>query len=429
MLLIARPDFVTDRYDTNAISLAAQNRRQAIIERLIELRVDVSVRDGYGKSPLFYAAGVEDVTVVDLLLQADAHLDDGSLHEAARLCHTGIVAMLLQAGHDQDYPSENHGGRTALGELCLRANLDTKQLESQAFRSMSLLLGARADLTKRIEGKSVLHLALLNDRPVEITKALLRFPEVWKDIQTDSETFLYEDARDISMSPNHYVTECCTCSESHKRDLQELLKNKQCKGKWFKKRGAQVPKPEGLPPSMREAQDREDLADQIALRAIERQKKRAKADLEVEKERHDAKIKQNKEQTAADYDNTQLLHSQQLQHDNDISSQRRRNANLERDDQQNHAKGMAKIEYDSLQNKSQLRYRMLEKETDLEKRMIADRDAADQQMHKRAMQRTERQDESIRLAAREQRQFIEASKAARVTVPSQLRLPYEEEVD
>lgn len=388
------------------------------------MKVDVSAPDCHDRTPLFYAAANEDIQAVELLLAARARPDDGSLHEAARVCHSGIVATLISDHHDINYPSDLHGGRTALGELCLLANLDSKQAESNAYNTMEMLIGEHTDLTRRIDGKTILHLALTNYRPVEVTKILLRFPEVWKDIRTDSELFLFEDARNICMSPNHFVTEYCTCSDSVKGELQELLRKKHCKSKWYKKRGAQVPNPEGLPPAMKDVQDREDLADQAEHRAIARRKMHAKAELEIENQRHQAKLKQNSEQTAAELTNRARIHQQEMEQDSALSSQRRYHANLERKDQQSHRERMAQIEYNATEGQNQLRLKALEKESEVETRAIGFRDEADQKAHNRAMSRFERQQETIRLAASEQKRMIEAAKAAKVE-SSPLMLGYD----
>jgi hypothetical protein len=414
----------------SAISLAVQSQRHEIVERLIEFGVEVSIPDACGKSPLFYATANEDLYSVKLLVGAGAHPNDGSLHEAARLCHNETVMLLLSSGHEEDYTSHLHQGRTALGELCFQASLDSGKSEAKAFTTIKLFMGPRIDLTIEREGKkmTILHLALMNNRPVEITRVLLRFSEICKDLKTDSETFLYEDANGISISPNHFVTEHCRCNERHKRELQELLKYK-CKSKRFKKRGKQIHDPEGLPPAMQEIQDSEDLADQKQLRRIEREKFQLMTDLQIDNERHNAKIKQNQEFTNASLTNNTLVHNQKLDHNTALFSQSRRNANLEREDQQNHAGKMANIEYNAKSNLNQLTYTAKEREHVLQKRMIQDNSAAEQHNHNLAMRRIDRQEESAKVIAREQNQImreqrllIEASRAAKIAAPSQLRL-------
>ncbi|KAI0490515.1 hypothetical protein F4859DRAFT_520292 [Xylaria cf. heliscus] len=389
----ARPAFITRETEISAITLAVQSGRHEIIERLIELNVQVSGKDFHDKSPLFYASTNGDAKSVSILLQADAQENDGSLHEAARLCQSGIVAMLVKNDHDPNYPSDLHGGRTPLGEMCLRTTLDSRLLESQAYDTIQVLIGFKADLKKKMGKKTVLHLALENDWPVEITKVLLRFPTIYKDIPTDSEAFLYEDSLQISMSPDNYVAEYCQCSETTKGQLITLLRKKHCKDKWFKKRGAQVDSPRGLPPAMKEEQDRQDLADQSQLRAIERKKKDAEADIEIANMRLAASIKQGEEQNEADIANRDRLHDQQMDHEDTLSSQRRRNAYLEHADQKVYAKEMAKIHYEASEAQIQLRHDATKKEHEMERQLITAKVEADKTVHDRALMRIQRQEE------------------------------------
>lgn len=150
---VARPEFITGGTEVSAILLATQNGRHEIMERLVELNVPVSAKDCHDKSPLFYASANKDARSVSILLQADAQENDGSLHEAARLCQSGIVAILLKNDHDPNYQSELHGGRTPLGEMCLRSPVDSRILESQAYDTIQVLIGFKADLGMRMGKK------------------------------------------------------------------------------------------------------------------------------------------------------------------------------------------------------------------------------------------------------------------------------------
>lgn len=390
--------------------------------------MDISATDSFGKSPLFYAAAKGDLMSVYFLTENRAHTNDGSLHEAARICQDGIVSLLLEGGHDPDYASPLHGGRTPLGELCFSAILGSGTQAAQAFATIKLLIHSPTDLALRVKGKTVLHLALENDQPVEVTNALLRFPEIYKDIRDDSEMFLFEDSHGISMSPDRYVTEYCSCSDTLKRMLISLLESKQCKEKWFKKKGAQLPDCKGLPQRMKEAMDLQDLADQAELRAMRRRAMSAKADLDIENERHKAKLQQSKEQMETTLHNSQRMHQQQLAHDNALSSQRRSNANLERQDEQRHLETKARIEHASLEQKYQLeyssqkqkdqqRYDARSREMELERKMIKSREAAEERSHNREFSRMDRRDASVKLLANEQKGLIEAARRARVNVP------------
>ena len=60
--------------------------------------------------------------MVSRLLLADAPKIEGSLHEAASNLHVDHVRLLLAHGHDPEIPSPHHGGRSALGEVCMNTN-------------------------------------------------------------------------------------------------------------------------------------------------------------------------------------------------------------------------------------------------------------------------------------------------------------------
>lgn len=62
------------------------------------------------------------VQIMTSLLAAEPARDDGSLHNAARDLNYAAVKILVQSGHDADFPSPLHEGRSALGEICLHGS-------------------------------------------------------------------------------------------------------------------------------------------------------------------------------------------------------------------------------------------------------------------------------------------------------------------
>ena len=97
------------------------------MRELANQKVNVSGRDYQKHSALFYASRNGDMDMVQILSEAGALSDDGSLHEAAREVHPQVVSLLLSVGHDISFPSllhldERGSGRTPLEELCLKAN-------------------------------------------------------------------------------------------------------------------------------------------------------------------------------------------------------------------------------------------------------------------------------------------------------------------
>lgn len=462
---------MTEASGTNAVSLATQFRRLAILERLISLNVDTAIEDSDGKTPLFYATANSDQVAVHLLLEDRVPSNDGSLHEAARLREPDIVVMLLGQDHDPDFSSNIHDGRTPLGELCSQAMLQDGQDLAAANKTLRLLIDAGSDLSFKTKGKTILHLAFENDRPIEITRALLRFPEIYKDIRSDSEMFLFEDVEGRYMSPDVYIQQHVDSTEQTKQELLRLLAGVSCKSKWFRKKGAQPAGYKGLPPDLLKVMERADLEDQAEARAIQRRLESARIDQEIRQRQHELTTVHTEQEA-----------SQRLRLEDDLSSQRRRNAaadhaqertallertRIENDaatergqieyratkargeleyqnasnmkqleyssqqaqDQQRYAARQqeAALEYTSMQiikaltnssqrEQDQQRYIAQEREAGLERRMLESREAADKRSHDRMMQRLSKQKSTIALQAAEQRKLIAAQEAANVNV-------------
>ncbi|KAJ4305134.1 hypothetical protein N0V90_000664 [Kalmusia sp. IMI 367209] len=405
--------FLTSRSGTTAVHMAAQLERHAILERLIQIEVDLSVVDSSAKSPLFYATANANAISVYLLLENGAQSNDGSLQEAARLCQKDIVLLLLAKDHDPDYSCDLHEGRTALGELCSETNLETGEQISAAYEIVKLLINASTDLSF----KTILHLALDNKHPIEITRALLRFPEIYKEIRTDSELFLYEDSQQRYMSPDEYVKQYCKLGDRVRLLLVELLVQKGCKEKWFTKRGDQPAGYKGLPPALKEEMERQDLADQAEQHEIKRRKQTAQVERDIQKGHHMASMIQSKERADLELFNTQRHNDQQIAHDSRLAIQRRNNSNAERADERYHLKEKDRLTYEATRKRTELEYSSqqrlkelehvsAERQAGLERKLIESREAAESRSEVRAMERFARQDQSIRLAAQEQRALL-----------------------
>jgi hypothetical protein len=104
--------------------------------------------------------------------------NDSSLHEAARCLQLDIASILVKHGHNPNFPSRLHGGRSALGELCLHAEVINANQRTNIRRLIRLLLdsGANAKFKARNERSAVI-LALDNPHSAyEVVEALLYVP-------------------------------------------------------------------------------------------------------------------------------------------------------------------------------------------------------------------------------------------------------------
>ncbi|KAI4949399.1 hypothetical protein J4E91_005138 [Alternaria rosae] len=452
LLKSGQSGFTTKDSGASAITLAAQRGRHAILRRLIELNVDVSAVDRSGLSPLFHATVNTDEISVSMLLENGTQPNDGSLHEAARLCQKGMLKWLLEKGHDPDYACDLHEGRTALGELCSEATVKNGEEASATYETIKLLINAPADLSFRTKGKTVLHLALENEHPIDITRALLRFPEIYKDLRTDSEVFVYENDHGRFMSPDLYAQYYCSNENCYKPQLIAILESK-CKTKWFTKTGIQLQDCKGLPRELEEMKKQQDLADQAEHRAIQRRQRDAQNELHISQNHHRNNMLQSREQADLNLFNAQRLNDQQIAHDSRASEQRRLHSNLDREAERYHiqeshrltynaAQQTRQLEYTSQQQLKQLesssqneqnqqRYAALQREAAHERNLIEDREAAEKRSQTRAIERMARQDESVRLITQEQRGLIAAAKEAKVDAQA-TKLPaltWNEDVD
>jgi hypothetical protein len=131
----------------------------------------LTARDNFHNTAPLYASRHGYSDCVDCLLQQSGIANDGSLHEAARNLHSDTVELLLRAGHDPNFPSADHGGRTPLGELCLLA--DARSKEESLDRSLAALAMAGADPLQKCGRTLPIFLAMSNANPEVVVGGLV----------------------------------------------------------------------------------------------------------------------------------------------------------------------------------------------------------------------------------------------------------------
>ncbi|KAJ4325018.1 hypothetical protein N0V94_000902 [Neodidymelliopsis sp. IMI 364377] len=241
--------------DVTPISVAAREGRGDIVHTLLERGADASVRDKWNRSALFYASSTSATSVVQILA-AKALKNDGSLHEAARSLQVDAASVLIKHGHNPNFPSRLHGGRSVLGELCLYAEVTTAPQRSKLRHLIRLLLDSGADpLFRARNEKSSLILALDNAySALETTEALLE-TEVWETL--NNEKHLYHSAG-LSYSPVKYV-ELVPAPHRNpiKARLLELLRDVGCEPRFYSETAEQPPGAIGVPKSVARLVDRQ----------------------------------------------------------------------------------------------------------------------------------------------------------------------------
>ncbi|KAI1410258.1 ankyrin [Hypoxylon sp. FL1857] len=280
----AKVNYETPISRITPLMLAIQSRRQDIVKSLLLADADVDVTDATGRSPLSMASAIGGdlaITIMSNLLAAGASKNDGSLHNAARELNLPAMQVLVEYRHDPDFPSPLHGGRSALGELCLHAADSgemTARREKTMEKAINFLLQSDSDITLQSDGKSVLLLALESADPVTTTKILLR-ADMWRYI---NKPFNYYTDGKFTYSPTMYVQRVLPDSE-HKPQLLALLKANRGTDVYYANKGPQPDDAVGMPANIE----------------LEEQERKARlARLQKEDEDHVLAIQRNKELAA-----------------------------------------------------------------------------------------------------------------------------------
>ena len=228
--------------------LAVQNRRPDVVKALLLDGADVDVTDFLGRSPLSMATDIGGDLAIEMmssLLAAEPSRDDGSLHNAARDLNLAAVKVLIQAGHDPDFPSPYHSGRSALGEVCLKGS-DMGELTAEREKAMQKvithLVDQGSDLSIKSQGKSLLHLCFDARDPVATSRIFLK-AGMWKYINKPVNQYT---ADDLTYSPTMYVKKILPESNI-KEPLLEILYANRATDVFYANEGPQPDDAVGLP--------------------------------------------------------------------------------------------------------------------------------------------------------------------------------------
>ncbi|KAL7627306.1 hypothetical protein AAE478_001497 [Parahypoxylon ruwenzoriense] len=280
----AKVNFETPVSRVTPLMLAIQSRRQDIVKSLLLADAEVDVTDATGRSPLSMASAIGGdlaITMMSNLLAAGASRNDGSLHNAARELSLQAMQVLVEYRHDPDFPSPLHGGRSALGELCLHAADSgemTARREKAMEKAINFLLQSESDITLRSDGKSILLLAFESADPLTTTKVLLR-ADMWRYI---NKPFNYYTDGKFTYSPTMYVQRVMPDSD-HKSQLLALLRANRGIDVYYADSGSQPEDAVGMPSNIQ----------------LEEQERKARlARLQKENEDHALAIQRNKELAA-----------------------------------------------------------------------------------------------------------------------------------
>ncbi|KAI1081711.1 ankyrin [Whalleya microplaca] len=300
----AKVNFETRVSRVTPLMLAIQVWRQDIVKSLLLADAEVDVTDAKGNSPLSMASAIGGdlaIAMMSNLLAAGASRNDGSLHNAARELNLPAMQVLVEYRHDPDFPSPLHGGRSALGELCLHA-ADSGEItpprEKLMEKAINFLLQSESDITLQSEGKSVLLLAFESADPLTTSKVLLR-ADMWKYINKSFNQ--YTDGK-FTYSPTMYIQRVLPDLD-YKPRLLKLLRANRATDVYYANSGPQPDDAVGMPVNIQ-------LEEQERKARIERQQK--------ESEDHALAIQRNKELAA--------VHAQIWANQSELEDSRKRRA-------------------------------------------------------------------------------------------------------
>jgi ankyrin repeat domain-containing protein 50 len=393
---------------------AAKRGRSDLIEELIERGASVVSRDGQKRSALYHSSKNRDLKTVSFLLGRGALRNDGSIHVAAKFCHTEAIAMLLEAGVDANHL---HKGKTALAQLCHKYQPRGVGWEETVRESMRLLFNNRADPTmklKKHDGKTALHLALENGTcSVQILEALFEYPEVAKRV--DEDIFRFKDSRGLLYSPTKYLElRIEGIPSSTKHELIGLLHDQNCEDRYYNPAG---PQPEGfcgLPPHLEETVQRDATRDWEFQQQIRRQHELTQTEMRNIKQKHRLTIELGNQMEIVGRDREErkqestLRHSQQ-KHLQDMTHMSERNQMQIEHESNLRSSELAHSEALSLQ-------RQKEQQAILEMghQRLAYQENAAIQNHKREREMIEYQTEHVKIRAKEMKAVAASARTANV---------------
>lgn len=255
------------------LHLAVESGRDSIVQCLIEKGADVDGVNENDDTALFICVVKNDLQNMQALLDAGASSNDGSLHEAARMVNCDAIKLLLEHGHDPNFPAVHLDGRPPLFELCFQApsylhqsQAPAQQKEKQAKKAIQALIsgGAFTDGQLPQAGyRSILLHALDSSNPHMITKAFLESGQ-FKDINKDYN--LFSDGT-FTYSPTKYVEKGkCRGNNTQTQSLVKLLSTFSATPRFWKNTGPQPQDMVNPPPEIAKAEE--------ARKAAEKQKRR-----------------------------------------------------------------------------------------------------------------------------------------------------------
>lgn len=372
--------------------------------RLIEIGIDISHRDVVKHSALFYASRNGHLQTAEILIDAGALENDGSLHEAAREGHPSLIKLLKEKKHRVDFPSAIHAdgqfGRTPLEELCLNAKSGAEDWQKRIHESMSLLLPDKISKIPKDGGRTMLHLALENNESsVDVTRELLSFPFIWENI--NDPIYLFTNEQGYVYSSTKYVEHHFATSDPTRcHQLNQLLHSRKCKDRFYAHTVTQPEGATGLPDEVAEAVNKQKRADHEQREELKRREETATKQRALD----DAEHARNQELVRQQHQLLLRQLAEQEEIENRLAANKQRLAI-------SHAQELQSHRQEGLKAENRIRTQGVAEEAARKKNM-ADEELAAEMSRRRAVLSSEQQLQSQRLAGEQQLVSLRSSAAS-----------------
>ena len=273
------------------------------MKRLIAKGVDVTIESSEGITPLARATAMNNLALMEVLSDAGSEVNDGSLHDVTRELRMDQMHILVTYGHNVEYPSDRHDGRSALAELCLRG-VDHDPTVKQLEKAIDFLIKHNAKIGQRINGKTIFHFALDSSNPILILTAMLKI--MWEHINSDA--FLYKDKK-YTYSLTKYVQRDLFLGPSNQKDdILALLRKKQAQDRFWAHDGSvqptdycngpQIIEDEVMRQKLRLRQQAEEQED--AVKRLELRRFLAIKEVDIHRITHEAELARTREKAMID---------------------------------------------------------------------------------------------------------------------------------
>jgi hypothetical protein len=131
---------------------------------LLAFGADVNLTNCEGESALKWACcSLRSKDFLPYFENAKPLLNDGSLHDVAKLYRLDVLKVLLRNGHDPNHRSELHGRRTVLEEICLNYHYNPRERHVEDSLRLLISHGAKIQTEPLVPGvKQSMFLAIDN---------------------------------------------------------------------------------------------------------------------------------------------------------------------------------------------------------------------------------------------------------------------------